>query len=79
VVGYVEGKDVVEAIIVQCGANFMNADQQNRLANVLSEITQLRPALNEWGDKLRQKIEEREKNEPDESLRTSGTYWALVA
>ena len=70
---------MVEAIIVQCGANFMNADQQNRLANVLSEITQLRPALNEWGDKLRQKIEEREKNEPDESLRTSGTYWALVA
>jgi AAA domain len=31
------------------------------------------------GGKLRQKIEEREKNEPEESLKTSGTYWALVA
>jgi len=57
----------------------MNADQQNRLSHVLSEITQLHPALNEWGAKLRQKIEEREKTEPDENLKTSGTYWALVA
>jgi hypothetical protein len=57
----------------------MNTDQQNRLASVLSEITQLRPALNEWDGKLRQKIEEREQNEPDQSLKTSGTYWALVA
>jgi hypothetical protein len=57
----------------------MNPNQQSKLANVLSEITQLHPVLSEWGTKLRQKIAEREKTEPDERLKTSGTYWALVA
>ena len=57
----------------------MNADQQNRLANVLSEITQLHPVLTEWGARFREKIGEREKTENDENLRTSGAYWALVA
>jgi hypothetical protein len=62
-----------------CGAAFMDSNQQSKLANVLSEITQLHPVLSEWGSKLRQKIAEREKTEPDEKLKTSGTYWALVA
>jgi hypothetical protein len=57
----------------------MNTDQENRLATVLSEITQLHPVLSEWGTKLRDKIAEREKIEPDEDLKTSGAYWALVA
>jgi hypothetical protein len=53
----------------------MNADHQNKLANVLSEITQLHPLLNEWGVKFRQKITERDKTEPDERLKISGPYW----
>jgi len=57
----------------------MNTDQENRLAKVLSEITQLHPVLSEWGTKLRDKIAEREKIEPDEDLKTSGAYWVLVA
>jgi hypothetical protein len=57
----------------------MNADQQKRLSKVLSEIKQLHPVLNEWGAKLGKKIEAWEKIEPDEDLKTTGAYWALVA
>ena len=57
----------------------MKTDQQSRLAKILSEITHLHPVLNEWGNRLREKIGEREANERDEDLQISGSYWSLVA
>ncbi len=57
----------------------MNAEQQSRLATVLSEITQLHQVVDERGIKLREKISELEATEGDEDLKISGTYWSLVA
>ena len=57
----------------------MNTHQENRLAKVLSEITQLHPVLSEWRTKLRDKIAQRKKIEPDKDFKTSGAYWVLVA
>ena len=53
----------------------MNTEQQNSLASVLSEITQLHPVLAEYSDELRQKVAAFKETEPQETLDTSVLSW----